>query len=327
LNPIGSYKKFLGNSKQALFAAVEIYNKPKFDYREEVSVILLVNAWELLLLAILAKHKKRTLQKKERNKDYKTLQFDDAFQQTKSFFPRKIKQHSVAVEKNLSSIRKYRNKFIHYYHDKQAQHVMYGLIQSAIMNYVDLTREIFSQDITKEVNTVLLPLSFNNQPEFIEFFRSTKPEEQSLFSRELFVNLKILEGEDIDTTRFYTQCAVKFTRANNIKASDFEVSDNTAPVVFQKINPDDTYPFLQKDIIGIKKGSKKHKKLNKELSSYEFQAILKKHDIKNNEKYCWCSRKAGSPRYSQGMIDFLNRLSADEINQAIQKYKNSSKKK
>ena len=64
MNIFGSYLKLLSNSKQSMIASIELYNKPQFPYREEVFVILLVNAWELLLLAILSHKKKRIFQKK-----------------------------------------------------------------------------------------------------------------------------------------------------------------------------------------------------------------------------------------------------------------------
>lgn len=38
-------------SVDAMLAAIEIYNKPSFAYREESFAILAVNAWELLLKA------------------------------------------------------------------------------------------------------------------------------------------------------------------------------------------------------------------------------------------------------------------------------------
>jgi len=41
MNYRGSYRHLLRNSKAAMIAAVEIYNKPRFDYREECFTILL----------------------------------------------------------------------------------------------------------------------------------------------------------------------------------------------------------------------------------------------------------------------------------------------
>ena len=35
----------------ATSSAIEVYNKPSFEYREETFSILMINAWELLLKA------------------------------------------------------------------------------------------------------------------------------------------------------------------------------------------------------------------------------------------------------------------------------------
>jgi hypothetical protein len=48
--------KFVDKAEAALIAAVEVYNKPSFRYREETFALLAINAWELLLKARLLKH-------------------------------------------------------------------------------------------------------------------------------------------------------------------------------------------------------------------------------------------------------------------------------
>jgi hypothetical protein len=45
-----------GKSLQAAVAAIEIYNKPDFRYREESFSVLICNAWELLLKAKVLAH-------------------------------------------------------------------------------------------------------------------------------------------------------------------------------------------------------------------------------------------------------------------------------
>ena len=49
------HSKFLDKAEAALVAAVEVYNKPSFRYREETFAILAINAWELLLKARMLK--------------------------------------------------------------------------------------------------------------------------------------------------------------------------------------------------------------------------------------------------------------------------------
>src|ERR1700685_4274326 len=55
------YKQLVDKSGAAALAAIEIYNKPDFRYRDESFVILLVNAWELLLKAKILKDAKNRM--------------------------------------------------------------------------------------------------------------------------------------------------------------------------------------------------------------------------------------------------------------------------
>jgi hypothetical protein len=48
-------KGLLANAKSAMFAAIEIHNKPIFSYRYEICTILVINAWELSLKAYIAR--------------------------------------------------------------------------------------------------------------------------------------------------------------------------------------------------------------------------------------------------------------------------------
>ena len=47
-----TYRSLLDKSIASMLAAIEIYNKPNFTYREDSFSILCVNAWELLLKAV-----------------------------------------------------------------------------------------------------------------------------------------------------------------------------------------------------------------------------------------------------------------------------------
>lgn len=45
------YRVLLDKSMDSMLSAIEIYNKPNFNYREETFAVLAINAWELLLKA------------------------------------------------------------------------------------------------------------------------------------------------------------------------------------------------------------------------------------------------------------------------------------
>lgn len=50
-----TYRSLLDKSIASMLAAIEIYNKPNFAYREDSFAILCVNAWELILKAVYLK--------------------------------------------------------------------------------------------------------------------------------------------------------------------------------------------------------------------------------------------------------------------------------
>src|SRR3954471_20106455 len=55
------YGYLVEKATQAAVAAIEVYNKPGFKYREETFAILMLNAWELLLKARILKENKNKL--------------------------------------------------------------------------------------------------------------------------------------------------------------------------------------------------------------------------------------------------------------------------
>lgn len=55
------HQRFVDKSAAAITAAVEVYNKPGFSYREETFAILALNAWELLLKAKVLKDAKNSI--------------------------------------------------------------------------------------------------------------------------------------------------------------------------------------------------------------------------------------------------------------------------
>lgn len=56
-----TYRSLLDKSIASMLSAIEVYNKPNFQYREETFAILAVNAWELLLKAIILKQNRYKL--------------------------------------------------------------------------------------------------------------------------------------------------------------------------------------------------------------------------------------------------------------------------
>ncbi|MFZ5861806.1 MAG: DUF3644 domain-containing protein [Nitrospirota bacterium] len=90
-----------------MLAAIEIYNKPRFDYREECCVILLLNAWELALKSLISKSGKSLFYPKRRKEPYRTLSWRDAFGQAESFLPKELPP--LPLRRNLDLLSIYRD--------------------------------------------------------------------------------------------------------------------------------------------------------------------------------------------------------------------------
>src|SRR5688572_29891588 len=136
MNLKGSFRALRNNSRAAMLAAIEIYNKPQIAYRDECFSILLINSWELLLKAIISKNKQRIFYSKKKEEAYRTLSLRDALAKVRDFFPGHIQYEPVA--QNINLLETYRNNAIHFYNQPGFGVIIYGLAQTSIVNYKDL---------------------------------------------------------------------------------------------------------------------------------------------------------------------------------------------
>ena len=324
MNLKGSYKALLDNSKAAMLAAIEIYNKPQMIYRDECFSILLVNAWELLLKAVLSKNKERIFYQKERNKPYRTFTIQDTLSRAKNFFPANIQYDPTA--RNIEMIVTYRNNVIHFYNQKNFSIIIYGLAQTSIMNYRDLIFSIFNIDIANEMTIKLLPLSFGAQPDPITFMQTTRSKTANKavaqFLKELSVAAENLESQNFNTSRFLTVFKIHFESVKKLSSADIIVGvkgltdDNEPLVVERRVDPNLSHTIRRAGIL---------QKIGNELqgikfSTHTFEAIAWQNKLKNNKQLCWKSDFGGEVRYSEEIIAYLKKLSQNEIRNALRVY-------
>jgi len=326
LNLTGSYRALRNNSKAAILAAIEIYNKPQIEYRDECFLILLINAWELLLKAILSKNKQRIFYPKRKFEPYRTLSIQDSLIKTKYLFPKDIPYEPVS--KNINILLTYRNNTIHFYNQPGFSVIIYGLSQTSIINYRDLMCLIFNIDIADEMTLSLLPLSFGSQPDPIEFLQKSKsnpPKNKAVaqFLKEVSQATMELESKNLDTSRFLTVFSVTLKSVKKVSSADVVVAvkdlsnDNEPLVIERRVDPNISHPLRQKEII---------EKIGSELSgvkfsSYTFQSIVWKYGIKNKPNLCWQSNTGELTRYSAELTSFLRKLTKDEIQTALGEYR------
>lgn len=322
MNPYGSYRALLGNSISAMLGAIEIYNKPRFDYRSECFVILLLNAWELAFKAALSKNRIRIFKPKERDKPYLTLSLFEAMEKSKKFFPKDIPYK--AVSENIGRLLDYRNNAVHFYNETGFETVIYGLAQTSIVNFRDLIFTTFNQDIAAEVNISLLPLSFASPPDPISFLGTTASQKPAVseFLNMISQTTKELESENIDTGRFLTVFKVDLQSTKKINSADIVIGvdgekQDGILLVSRRIDPNKSHPHPRKIIL---------EKIGNDLrgmkfSSYVFDAIVWNYKIKEQENYCWRNAATNTYQYSPELISYIKNLTKAQVEASLAAYK------
>lgn len=332
MNLYGSYRALLGNSVAAASAAIEIYNKPRMDYREECFVILIVNAWELMLKAVLSKNRKRIYYRKLRGQPYRTLSVSDALNRTEKLFPAGVPFRPTA--ENLRLLVGYRDAAIHFYNRPGFGSLVYALAQTSIVNYRDVVQGVFGRDISQEITLSLLPLSIAPPVDPVEFLKDRAAstdkgavEELSRSIRSLVIELET-DGED--TGRLLTTFSVNLVSVKKISAADLVVGVSAttgsaagALLVTKPVDPNKSHPYREVDVIG-RKGSSPGMGItigDTRVGQYQFRALAHAYGARNEAKYCWRDETGAVTRYSPAWIDFIKRLSAGDLEEAIRKYK------
>jgi len=258
VNYRGSYRHLLRNSKAAMLAAIEIYNKPRFDYREECCVILLLNAWELALKALLSKKAKSIFYPKKRKEPYRTLSWRDALKAAEPLFPRDLS--SLPVRRNLELLATYRDNSVHFYNARNFGTVLYALAQTSIVNFKDLLRLAFQVDLGAEITWQLLPLGLHAPVDPIEYISGATAggKKPSAAIRQFILELKSaaqeLEDAGADTGRLLTVFSVKLESTKKIQNADVVVgvTSPTAPgplAVVKAVDPNISHPLRQTEVL------------------------------------------------------------------------------
>lgn len=306
----------------AMLAGIEIYNKPRIDYRNECFVILLLNSWELLFKAICSKNRIRIFEPKERGKPYRTLKLWGAYDAAKGHFPPEIP--AKAVVENIGRLVDYRNNAVHFYNEESLGVIIYGLAQTSIVNYRDIVLAIFGKDIASEVNIALLPLSFSSPPDPIKFLARAGQYSAAIteFLHVISETTKELEKDGIDTGRFLTVFEVSLQSTKKIQSADIVAgvqgdSGSGLLLVSKKVDPNNSHPHTRKAV--LEKVGTNIKGVS--FTSHTFQAVVWKYGLKEKEQYCWHNKNTNTFQYSNDLVVWLKKLTAEELHTALDDYR------
>ncbi len=323
MNYRSSYRKLIGNSKAAMMAAIEIYNKPTFEYRDECTVILLLNAWELALKALLSKNKQSVFYRKKRGQPYRILSWQDAWSKGEAYFPKAFPQSPI--RKNLYFLSYYRNNAIHFYNEKNFGIIIYSLAQTSIASYCSLLKNAFQIDLANQVSWQLLPIGVRPPIDAMSYISSASNINATSvvgqFLSELTKVAHDLNASGEDTGYLMTIFKVKLESIKKIGEADIVVgvertSENKSIIINRDRNPNESHPLRQKDIL-IKIG-KLH---GKRFTSYVFQAIIRKYDIKEKSRFFWADSGGALKKYSNEVVAYIKGLTKNEVETACKDYR------
>jgi len=171
-------------------------------------------------------------------------------------------------------------------------------------------------------------LDFGPQPDPIAFLQQAKlnpPRSKAVaqFINSLSQITKELEAQGTDTARFLTVFSVNLVSVKKISSADVAATvsnsqeDTSARVVEKRIDPNKSHPLRQKDILEII-GPTLH---GEKFTSYTFQAIVWKNNIKEKPHLCWQSETGGLTLYSAELPTIIRKLSKSDVITARNEYR------
>lgn len=171
-------REMLNKSIGAMLAAIEVYNKPTFAYREETFSILAVTSWELLLkarilqldrnrISAIIEYEKRQLttgvlsqklyRKKNRTGNHITLGVFKAYDTLVNKYADSV---APVIRLNLEALTEVRDNAVHFLNkDFGLRKKVHELGTGCLKNYLNLVRVWFGRDLS-EYQIFLMPVAF-----------------------------------------------------------------------------------------------------------------------------------------------------------------------
>lgn len=172
-----TYRSLLDKSIASMLSAIELYNKPNFQYREETFAILAVNAWELLLKAIILRQNRYKLRslyvlKPCINKDGTKSTTRKYVDKNRSGNPKTIsimetlsildnqKYLPTNLRDNIEALIELRDNSIHFANMDDISRQIQELGFACIKNYITLIKEKKIEIDISNYNFYLRPLAY-----------------------------------------------------------------------------------------------------------------------------------------------------------------------
>lgn len=258
------FLKLFDKSVAAITSAVEIYNKPGFQYRDETFALLALNAWELMLKArvvqvdvgkqkaIYVYQKKLTKAGVPSTKQYlergrsgnpKTIGIRQAVAKLDAHAPSRLPD---AVKNNIEALMEVRDCSAHLFSPSLAlRRQLLEVGTAAVRNFVWYGRKWFKKDLSEHLQ-ILLPIGFVNVGGALVV---SSAEEKNLLAciSDLALSSVATETNDL---HFQTSIEVQIKKTGALNTPAVKVTNDPAatPVVLTEENLALIYPWTYDEV-------------------------------------------------------------------------------
>lgn len=254
-------RSLLDKSLGAMLAALEIYNKPVFSYREETFAILAVNAWELLLKArilqlasnkissiLVYEHRTKTdghvsdklYRRKNRAGNFSTIGIFKSIDILANKYSDPV---SAALKANIEALIEIRDNAVHFVNkDFVFARGIHEIGTAAVKNYVAASRLWFGADLS-EKGMFLMPLAFLSNVRSVDGV-GLSAEEQHLMA---YLNAQ-READGVMSDKHFDvaltiEVSLKRTRAGDGARFTMSGATDAVPMRVEETDIRDTHPW------------------------------------------------------------------------------------
>ena len=188
-------KSLVDSAESAIFAGIEIHNKPRILYRYPTATLLVINAWELALKAYVYKYigKKQIYVDKEH-----TISFSKALVYVHEHINKTEGTKDFnSVKENLFLLSEYRNNNTHYF-ESELDPIIFMLLSKATLNFNAFLEKYFHREIADNENLIILPIGFKLPFEPVEYLnKKTTDKISNNFMQDVLQSIKKLNDEGV----------------------------------------------------------------------------------------------------------------------------------
>lgn len=196
----------------ALLAAVEIYNKPTVNYREQTFAMLIINAWEVLLKARIVQQNDNNLSSiKDKDRADFTMSLSNVL--SKVDIP-------ADVRRNIEALNSVRNEAVHMgIVPQDLQSIIFSIGTSGVQNFINFVSEWFSEPVPI---SYLLPVGFIGHAQVANISQNKK--QRALLQR----LIDIVESASSDRSE-YTVAMHMDIQVNPVEKGGFNIHPTLDP--------------------------------------------------------------------------------------------------